>query len=318
MTRLPRYIDYGALMTPPAPFRSTGTTLYGFWASVDADKVGALLRKVFDETTGGAVRCRPIGEHAMLSWGNIARVTPETPPYDERGGVAEPQVAIWIPVAIRDPPSDHEWFAMFIPYIWLDNAMSLATGRELFGYPKAWGWPSFPGPEGPRAWKLDVFGVQYRADALADRHPLLAVTESGALDDAVAAGIGSLADVARHVVRRLFRPSLDHLLGDVEVTAALTADLLAERLPNVFLKQVRDVGDGDAAALQQITALDYKILSITSAPLPYAHELEVFELDSHPVGAELGLQSQTLGVAYKAEMEFDVGGGRVLWDAMAQ
>jgi hypothetical protein len=316
VTRLSRYVDYGALMTPPAPFKSAGTTLYGFWASVDADKVGALLRKVFDETTDGAVRCRPIGGHAMLSWGNIARVTSETPPYDKRGGVAEPQVAVWIPVAIRDPSSDHEWFAMFIPYIWLDNAMSLATGRELFGYPKAWGWPEFPAADGPRVWKLDVFGVPYRADALADRHPLLRVTESRSLDDAVEADLGSLADVARHVVGRLFRPSLGHLLGDVEVTAALTADLLAERMPNVFLKQVRDVGDGDAAALQQITALDYKIVSISAAPLLYEHQLEVFELDSHPVREELGLISQTLGVAYKAEMEFDVGGGRVLWDAM--
>jgi hypothetical protein len=316
MTPLPRYVDYGALMTPPAPFKSAGTTMYGFWAQVDAEKVAALLSKVFDETTSGEVRCRPIGEHAMLSWGNIARVTSETPPYDKRGGVCEPQVAIWIPVAVRDPSSEHEWFAMFIPYIWLDNAMSLATGRELFGYPKAWGWPSFPDADGPRAWKLDVFGVQYQADALAGRHPLLRVTESRSLGDAVEADIGSLADVARHVVGRLFRPSLGHLLGDVEVTATLTADLLAERMPNVFLKQVRDVRDGDAAALQQITALDYKIASISSAPLLCEHELEVLELDSHPVSEELGLRSQTLGVAYKAEMEFDVGGGRVLWDAM--
>jgi hypothetical protein len=253
----------------------------------------------------------------MLSWGSIARVTSQTPPYDQRGGVCEPQVAVWIPVAIRDPASEHEWFAMFIPYIWLDNAMSLATGRELFGYPKAWGWPEFPAQDGARSWKLDVFGVEYQPDALAGRHPLLQITETKSLEGAAAADITSLAEVARHVVGRLFHPSLGHLLGDIEVTESLTADLLAERMPNVFLKQVRDVCDGDRAALQQITALDYRIVRMSAAPLLYEHELQVSELDSHPVGAELGLASQTLAVAYEAELEFDVGGGRVLWDAMA-
>jgi hypothetical protein len=316
MTPLPRYVDYGALMTPPAPFKSSGTTMYGFWASVDPAKVAALCKRVFDETTDSAVRCRPIGEHAMLSWGIIARVTSETAPYDQRGGVAEPQVAVWIPVAVRDPSSAHEWFAMFMPYIWLDNAMSLATGRELFGYPKAWGWPGFPGADGPRTWTLDVFGLDYTPGALADRHPLLEITESDAIEDAVEADIGSLADVARHVVGKLFRPSLKNLLGDVEVTASLTADLLAERMPNVFLKQVRDVRDGLNAGLQQVTALNYEIVSISSVPLLYEHKLTVHALDSHPVAEELGLQSQTLGVAYRAETVFNVGGGRVLWDAM--
>jgi hypothetical protein len=202
-------------------------------------------------------------------------------------------------------------------YIWLDNAMSLATGRELFGYPKAWGWPGLPAPEGPRAWTLDVFGLDYTPGALADRHPLLQITESDSVEAAVGADLGSLADVARHVVGGLLHPSLKHLLGDIEVTGSLTADLLAERMPNIFLKQVRDVRDGLSAALLQVTALDYGIVSISARPLLSEHTLTVQQLDSHPVFAELGLKDQTLGLAYEATVEFTVGGGRVLWDAMA-
>ena len=317
MSPLPRYVDYGALMTPPAPFDSRDTSLYGFWAEVDPDKTAALCVRVFDETTGGAVRCRPIGQHAMLSWGDIGSVSSQTPPYDQRGGVTEPQVAVWIPVAVRDPSSGDEWFAMFIPYIWLNNAMSLATGRELFGYPKAWGVPGFPSGAGPRTWSLDVFGLDYTAGALAAMHPLLQITESDSVDEAVEADLGSIADVARHVVGKLFHPSLGHLLGDVEVTASLTKDLVEERMPNIFLKQVRDVRNGLNAALQQVTALDYGIVSITAAPLLTEHRLTVKHLDSHPVFDDLGLQDQTLGVAYEAKVEFTVGGGRVLWDAMA-
>jgi hypothetical protein len=33
---------------------------------------------------------------------------------------------------------------------------------------------------------------------------------------------------------------------------------------------------------------------------------------------ELGLESQTLNVAYEVEMDFNVGGGRVLWDSASR
>jgi len=314
---LPQYVDYGALMTPPAPFDSRDTSLFGFWAEVDRDRAAALCTRVFDQTTNGAVSCRPIGQHVMLSWGKIGRVLSMTPPYDARGGVTEPQVAVWLPVAIKDPSRDHEWFAMFIPYIWLDNAMSLASGRELFGYPKAWGVPTFPSGGGPQKWTLDVFGLDYTPGALAAMHPLMEIEETGDLLDGVGADLSSLADVARHTVGKLFHPSVGHLLGDVEVTASLTRDLLAEKMPNIFLKQVRDVGDGLGAALQQVTALDYKVIRISSSMLIKEHKLTVNHLDSHPIIDELGLKDQTLGVAYSASVHFEVGAGRVLWDAMA-
>jgi hypothetical protein len=313
---LPPYVDYGALMTPPPPFDSKDTTMYGFWAELDGGKVAALCAKVFDETTGGEVRCRPLGPLAMISWGHIGAVSSLTPPYDKRGGVTEPQVAIWIPVAIRDPSSDDEWFAMFMPYIWLNNAMSLATGRELFGYPKAWGEPGFPAAGGPRKWTLDVFGLDYTPGALAAMHSLLEVAESDSVEEAAEAAITSLADVARHIVGGLLHPSLKHLRGDLETAASLTHELFSETVPNVFLKQIRDVSDGTSAALQQVTALNYRIVSISSVPLLREHKLTVKHLDSHPVGEELGLKDQTLGLAYEAKVEFTVGGGRVLWDAM--
>lgn len=299
----PAYIDYGALMTPPAPFRSLGTTLYGFWAKADVERITALCEKVFDKPTDGAVRCKPLGGYVMLSWGSIERVVSRTPPYDQRGGVHEPQVAIWVPVALSDRPGAPWRFAMFVPYMWLDNAMSLATGRELFGYPKSWGWPGF----GPPVWNLDVFGLDYTPDALADRHPLLEVTEREGRP-AAEANLTSLADAARHAARELLRDGLS--LGE-----SMIADLVGHRLPNVFLKQFRDVSDGLAASLQQVVQADYRVLRLEASPLRGEHDLTVHELDSHPVTRELGLESQVLELGYKVAMDFDVDDGRVLWDA---
>jgi hypothetical protein len=219
-----------------------------------------------------------------------------------------------VPIALLDPTSERERFAMFIPYIWLDNAMSLATGRELFGYPKSWGFLEFPAAADPQPrWKVDAFGLNYAPDALAARHPLLEVVRTGTIEQAAANDLLSLEELARDMATHLFAGS--GVLADLELTADVVDDLAARRMRGVFLKQVRDVRDGLAAALQQVVEADYKIQRLRATPMLAEHALTVHALDSHPVRDELGLDSQTLGLAYRVEMDFDVGSGRVLWDA---
>lgn len=313
----PTYVDYGSLMTPPAPFHSTNTKLWGFWAEGDEARIKQLCDRVFTAPTAGAVRARPLSQYVMLTWGNIAKVVSATQPYDKRGGVAEPQVAIWIPVALRDPTSSHDRFAMSIPFIWLDNAMSLADGRELFGYPKSWGWPKFPADgEHPKRWKLDAFGLNYDPDALAGRHHLLEVVQSESAVEGVEAKLDSLADVARHAAGRLFDGT--DLVADFGLAESVISDILQDRLPNVFLKQFRSVEDGLSASLQQVVEAEYKITRLSARPVLFEHQLTVHQLDSHPVIKELGLESQTLSVAYEVDMDFDVGRGRVLWDSASR
>ncbi|HYZ80265.1 MAG TPA: acetoacetate decarboxylase family protein [Solirubrobacteraceae bacterium] len=313
----PRYVDYGSLMTPPAPFHSYDTKLWGFWAQADEERIRQLLDRVFAGPTAGAVRCRALSHYVMITWGNIAKVVSATPPYDQRGGVAEPQVAIWIPVALRDPTTSHDRFAMCIPFIWLDNAMSLADGRELFGYPKSWGWPKFPADaDNPKRWKLDAFGLNYDPDALAGRHHLLEVVQTESAVEGVEAELASLTDLARHAAGRLFE-GID-VMEDFGLAESVVSDLFNDRLPNVFLKQFRSVQDGLNASLQQVVEADYKITRLSARPVLFEHELTVHQLDSHPVIDELGLESQTLTVAYEVEMDFDVGGGRVLWDSASR
>ncbi len=304
-------------MTPPAPFESLDTELWGFWAQADGERLAGLCDKVFIQPTRGAVSCRPLSHWLMITWGKIGRVDSVTPPYDRRGGVAEPQVAIWVPVAVRDPTSAREHFAMFIPYLWLSNPMSLATGRELFGYPKSGGAPEFPdGGAGPQRWKLSVFGLDYGPGNLAEwGQPLLEVVQGDPVDGAEGE-IGSLLEVARHSARRLFGDS--HVAGDFEIAESLVEDIARDRLPNVFLKQFRSVQDGLLAAFAQVTQADYEITKLTAWPVLHEHRLTVHELDSHPVIAELGLSDQTLGPAYRVEMDFNVGWGHVLWDGASR
>lgn len=315
-------VDYGSLMVPPAPFDSVGATLTGFVARADGEKLDALCRKVFLEPSGGAVDIRAIGDRVMLTWGTIDRVSSLTPPFDRYGGVAEPQVCIWIPVAfVRTDPDGTpvaRRFAVFLPYIWVDNAMSLATGRELFGYPKAWGWISVPQPDdAERAWVCDAFGLDYGNGENAARRPLLRITEQGGRDDDGDHGLDGILGLAEDVVRRLFDRRDDELGMSFALAQDLWHDLREHAFRHVFLKQVHAVEDGRRAALQQITEARYTVRNARARPLLREFALDVAPLDSHPVVTELGLTSQRLSLAYELSMDFVVGDGRVVHDCLA-
>lgn len=324
----PEYVQYGPLMVPPAPFRSNNVSLTGFWAHADGDKLDALCDRLFKDVSGGEIVVKAIGDWVMLTWGWIDRVDSMTPPFDTYGGVAEPQVSVWVPVVFCREDDDAELvaerFAMFVPYLWLDNAMSLATGRELFGYPKAWGWLDFPG-EGtaePRRFGLDVFGLNYAPQSVADRHFLMEIVEGDQIPGGPESEIGGLFDIAKRLAGQLFEDEKreddlgHHVAYGLRFAKDIWSDVRGHEFPHVFLKQFRAIEDGTKACFQQIAECRYEVRRAKAKPLLREHTLRVAQLDSHPVIAELGLTDQTIHIAYEVEMDFDVGRGRVLWDAM--
>ena len=321
------YVQYGSLMTPPAPFDSLGAELFGFIAQADGALLDALCAKVFTEPADHEHDVVAIGDRVMITWGRIARVVSEQDPFAGYGGVAEPQVVVWVPVAFVDRPEDGrvvaERFAMFVPYIWVDNAMSLATGRELFGYPKAWGEITFPAPgeDGPRRWGLSAYGIdRYDPEALAGAHPLMEITEGDALEgDGDDPWHEGLLDLARDVADRVLdRDRGERVVPGLELAAGLAEDLLRRRLRHVFLKQVRTIRDEAWASLQQITECRYEVRGLRARPRLREFSLTVHELDSHPLVAELGLHTQAINVAYEVTMDFRVAGGKVLWPEGAE
>ena len=299
---LPKYVDYGGIVCCPTPFGCANTNLDGFFVEADGDKLDALCKRVFADTTNGGVEYAALGHYVMLAWGDTdaSSLWPGSEkqgdvPWNERGGVREPQVCVWVPVAEvkRDggKPKAHK-FAWFLPYIWVDNAMSLATGRETLGYPKTFGRIEFPAGGGTREWTLDYFGLNYAPASRADFHPLLKVTQSGGFSQTFDEQFDTLLDLGRHIAHTLFgtadpaevRPDIDFLGSVFEM-------LVKKQMYQVFLKQIRSAEDGLGAALQQVVEAYYKITNIKGLPYPHLSEFEltVLPLDSHPLFDDLGL-----------------------------
>jgi hypothetical protein len=220
--------------------------------------------------------------------------------------VNEDQVAVWVPVL---GPGG---LAMFVAYIWLDNPMSMTSGREVLGYPKTWGRLGFPedGDDGP--FGLDAFGLANAGDR-AHFSPLLKLTRQERADATSDEPFRSLYELVSHAAEELIPGDPAELARALGAVPELLSDAARHRMRSVFLKQFPAVEGSEAAALQQITETSYVIRRLSARPLGGTYRLEVHPMDSQPLWEELGLASQTIALAYACKMDFDVRDSRVLW-----
>jgi uncharacterized protein with NAD-binding domain and iron-sulfur cluster len=300
-----KYVEFGGLTTIPSPYRCEAATLHGFWARCDPEKLDRLCERVFSEPSGGKMRFQAFGEYVMLTWGRIPTVSSLDPRFADRGTVNEDQVAVWVPVL------GPRGLAMFVAYIWLDNPMSMTSGREVLGYPKTWGRLGFPehGDGGP--FGLAAFGLA-RAGDKAGFSPLLEVTRQASAERSEGP-FHSLFELVSHAAEELFPGDPVELARALGAGPELLSDVARHRMRSVFLKQFPAVEGSEAAALQQITETSYVIRRLRARLLGGTYRLEVHPMNSQPLFEELGLESQTIDLAYVCEMDFDVRDSRVLW-----
>jgi uncharacterized protein with NAD-binding domain and iron-sulfur cluster len=312
------YVEYGALANVPGPLNCEGTTLWTFFLRADEDKLTALLRRVFAEPSAGVVDVRPLSPFVMATFGVVDKIMPVLPPFDRMGSAREPQVALWIACA-RFKDGAPEKFHVFCPYIWLDNPISLASGREVFGWSKSFGTPGLPADGGPVVVSVDAFGMDYGKGEQPSMRRVMTIEPLSGAEEVVLEDIGSLVDLARFIGGRLIPalPPSGSIWSWLEFVADLFGDMVENRMQEIFLKQFRSISDGHKAALQQIVTTDLTLPNLRVSLLPGEYQATVTQLDSVPLTDELGIETQVPPLALKMEFDFVVHPGEVLWPAPA-
>jgi uncharacterized protein with NAD-binding domain and iron-sulfur cluster len=345
------YVEYGALATAPGPLLCERARLYCFFIDVDRARVQQLCDRVLKAPTGGELRYRvPRRAPIVLTFGTIAGLHSVHPDHVDRGTADEPEAAIWVPVIAQrlvDGGYVDEHLAIFMPYIWVDDPIAFASGREVYGFAKTQGWMprlgdprrdgAALGPDPPAELGLDVYGVtRYGAGAEAARRRLLTLRaqriprgsgETG-VPETGAAGqdLGSLlthwmADLypvsdPEGRVRRSGEP-VRRRAAELAARAHVVSALLSEQAVRlVFLKQIRDAAHGELAVLQQVVEARSSVTpgSMRWRALRGTYGLDLAALASHPLQDELGLTSpQTIRRGFVAQFGFRMEAGTVRW-----
>lgn len=313
----PSFVEYGGMTTAPGPFSCTDAVMYAFFLEGDPGRLQALCDKVFAEPTGGAHRYHAIGRHVMLTFGTM-NVRSMIPPYDQVGYVVELHAALWIlTTAVRE--SGHhlvaDRIAAFVPAIWVDNPISLAGGREIYGFAKNWGWPTLPDTETLDAFTLDTFGGNFGRDNTAGRNRLFALERTDrdrALTLVKLRDMGHAIDVAAELAVPTERGEI--VLPSLRLARSLFDEFRGHQMRQVFLKQFRSAQDGTLASQQQIVEALTKIDRIEIHRIDHSYRFTLEHLDSHPLAEQLGLHDQVVGWGLVSSSDFVQEAGAVLWE----
>ncbi len=313
------YVQYGAVTTGPPPFHCADARMWAFFIEADHDKLAAMCDRVLNTPSGGEVHYVPLTRHVMITFGTM-NVTSMPKPYDTMGMVVELHAAFWVyTVAVEKegPVLVAQHLASFIPTIFVANPISLAGGREIFGFNKAWGWAELPDPDVLDRFHLDVFGGDFAIGTYAGRHPLMTLTRA----DATPLKRSPIADLD-HAIETLVG---DVLPGDGELIVpglhmaeSIYHQLRDRTMVNVFLKQFRDVANGLQASQQQIIEAASKFDTIAVQRVHHDYNFVMQHLDSHPFADLLGIApEQTVSTVLQIDADFVQEAGSVVFDAAA-
>jgi len=314
---LPIFITFPGDPTAAAPIELLGVTLWSFPLAADRDALQRLCDKLITAPSSGAVRFHPLLPLVLMGVTEFPNAF--FPAVAARGRAQERELSFSIPgLYVSTAGALPEiGFALFMPFLFLDNPVAVATGREEFGFFKLHGALQLPTDPGSTGFTVDVYGTKtFDPEVFWSETRLLTLTDTGS---AATTDIGlpwtSVADAGAKLANGLLREAGD-VIGKLASVAAPLAGLALGHISQIFLKQFRDIADGTRACYQAVTMARYAVTRLHSASLANRYEIALNPLDSSPVAAVLGLVNPTrtnLGVKVVMDMRLDPG--RELWRA---
>jgi hypothetical protein len=307
MTTLPPLVITGNRIDALGPVRLSGATLHSFCVPADRGKIQALLDKTFAAPSGGAVRYEAIGDRAFLSVAEIRKL------YADHGYTSEIDVTLWVmahrvdggALAIR-------WIPV---YLFVDNGPAMASGREVWGFPKQFGKFAFspPAPGGAaRRFQVDGFVLSPFAETSETRWaPIIEVqpaAPNGAQGEGVLATLEALAEKA------LARLSDDFATIAGKLQTALGTGVMTM----AFLKQFPDAAAPLTACYQGIIEAEARVTALRGAGLTDdRYRLRITSFASHPFQDELGISAdwQEVGQGIWVDYDFELDLGTEIWRA---
>jgi len=316
---LPKYVERGGEQALRGPFLGRDVRLHGFMFEADEAALQAVCDRDLNGPSGGSVRYVPLVPRVLLLFAEFGKLGAADPPDSLKGIMTEIDVAFWMPVAAVDPTGaapKPERLSWFLPYIFVDNPLAIASGREVYGYPKEQGTFLIPKtPTDQAVYAVDTHVcAHYGPEAPLEHRRLFEVRRT---DSVAPGGLEHVWDDVKDAFRDMMRLIVDNEgqvnLSSVTLLVDVFDYLTHDEVPTVFLKQFRDAADPSLACYQAIIEAPSKVLTFRSAGLVLGdYELTVFPFESHPIVKDLGLggpRSRALA-AWHADFDFILGKGR--------
>jgi hypothetical protein len=321
-THYPAYVD-GGIGFPVfrGPHVQQDAQLAAFFFDADVQQLTALCNQYLNFPTDGHTKYLPLLSKVIVLFADMFVAS-----RDERDGQAgrlpETEVSFWIPtVAMRSVGGlfvpDH--LAWFLPYLFLDESNSIATGREVYGFNKQHAHFEKPASIRHPAFAIDVLGLKhFEPEATGQRERLLDMRRTGnaPLDERPGTW-QSWNDAQTEVLPELLKTIAADSKNKIVEMATM---LITHQMRLVFLKQFRDVADTRLACYQAIVEAPLTLLQFQQGgSLSGNYVIHINPLDSHPLAQTLGLRlehdEQRATRSVWMNLGFMLGAGTEIWKA---
>jgi hypothetical protein len=308
------YVEYGPRETSPPPYKSNVGRHLGLLLLGESNKIQELCDNVLNkpaEALGSPFRYRPLTEIVLLfvgAWEDMFSV-----PYKGRGTANEHQASLWV-TAERGTEEggqvhwEPEQSRLMVPYMFVDNPMSLLNGREVYGYQKSLG--RFEPPWTGASARVLAFGGNFANNNSAEWRPVLELYPVGAAPQP--GPPAQPLEVVQQLVALVNAELAAGKPADPAVALAFTGALLAGTVQQVFLKQYREV-DGNLETCYQ---------HIVEAPVTFGNPkvhapggawwVTIPNPSSHPITDDLGVKSGPAIAAFELEATLTLQTGVVV------
>lgn len=311
-TGLPLYVDDNLIYPPP--YTCTGVEMFAFVFKGDKKKIRQFVDERLNLERGQTTRYYVPSSYVLMTFASMNRVVAGEP-YSERGWFKEAEVTFWV-LTFGMKQVLGQWVvdvlhpAFFVPYIFVDNPISIAGGREIYGFSKHWGQLEMPNQAGPlhQPLTLDVFGLKtFSPDTEAIVQRLLTVTPSTAVEKAETPEWTSFDDAFNE-----FEPELS---DDASSDIKFPQNLFKFNVPLVFLKQFRAAQDNQHACYQGIVETTGKISRLALGRLKGNFNLTIEPMAMMPIAETLGITDQESRFSLWVDMDMTVQQGHVVWSS---
>jgi len=308
------YINYAGWMTlPPLPAIFNDTDFYAWAFPADGGRCQALLDRTYNKVAGYQ-RFRLLLNVAFFLAVSGQNVRPSAPPFYDEGIMSESDLGFWLLAGSFDAGGSLQSIGWVPIYLFVDNPLAVAEGREVLGFPKY--HATLIWPEAPRqgdAFEASAYVIKkFGPTSKAAQQLLLRLSGK----DVVAE---TPLEAAFDVFRKLFHwadTALLDALADIPGAGHFLPKTLGLPIPVYYLKQARSADNPTLASYQQLLHGPLILTKLHDlAVLPGTWTLELQDCDSMPFIRDLGLGTPgadgslvlTAPICFWAHMDFTVG-----------
>ena len=310
MSTRPPYIYQGGSVLMHSPLDLMNSDMYGFFVKGDLAKLQASVDSTLNTVAAGRMNFKVLSPYVMLTFTRVSHANSEVAVDKDKGWITEIDIITWIMVGAMDDKGKLSYIYWYPFHVFVDNAMALINGRELFGYPKyscIYEIPEAGTP--PLRCSVSAEGFQpFSPETEIAMHPLLEVNgkDHGGKDRP----IKTWAELIEQAIT-LFLSIPDFFNMDAAGWEDIVSLLRNPRIDQIFLKQFPDSA-GIKAVYQAILSAPAEINKIHGGSLlGYEYECTLHQFDSFPLAETLGLQlgAQQAILPFNVNFDFSVPPG---------